>query len=59
MVEGNMGHDMEDCLVAEGRKINGHQLGLYAIFDGHADREVAEYLHNHLFDNILNEVFIY
>ncbi|XP_019258350.1 PREDICTED: probable protein phosphatase 2C 28 isoform X1 [Nicotiana attenuata] len=55
LVEGKMKHGMEDYLVVENRKMDGHNLGLYAIFDGHSGREVAEYLQSHLFDNILSE----
>ncbi|WMV10799.1 hypothetical protein MTR67_004184 [Solanum verrucosum] len=55
LVEGKMKHGMEDYLVAEKRKMDGHDLGLYAIFDGHSGRKVAEYLQSHLFDNILSE----
>ncbi|KAL3522882.1 hypothetical protein ACH5RR_015716 [Cinchona calisaya] len=36
--------------------MNDHELGLYAIFDGHSGRDVAEYLQDHLFDNILRNV---
>ncbi|XP_031287236.1 probable protein phosphatase 2C 28 [Pistacia vera] len=50
-----MGHGMEDYIVAETREVNGHELGLYAIFDGHSGRYVAEYLQSHLFDNILSQ----
>ncbi|KAK4386434.1 putative protein phosphatase 2C 28 [Sesamum angolense] len=56
LVEGKMKHGMEDYLVAKRKEIDGHELGLYAIFDGHSGRDVAEYLQDHLFDNILNEV---
>ncbi|KAK6804065.1 hypothetical protein RDI58_001849 [Solanum bulbocastanum] len=56
LVQGKMKHGMEDYLVAENRKMDGHDLGLYAIFDGHSGRKVAEYLQSHLFDNILSEV---
>ncbi|KAJ4837133.1 hypothetical protein Tsubulata_047292, partial [Turnera subulata] len=55
MVRGKMEHGMEDYVVAENREANGHELGLYAIFDGHSGRDVAEYLQSHLFDNILAE----
>ncbi|XP_050225777.2 probable protein phosphatase 2C 28 [Mercurialis annua] len=55
MVRGKMEHGMEDYVVAERRKINGHDLGLYAIFDGHSGRDVAKYLQSKLFDNILSE----
>ncbi|KAJ9140885.1 hypothetical protein P3X46_031477 [Hevea brasiliensis] len=54
-VRGKMEHGMEDYVVAENRKINGHHLGLYAIFDSHSGRHVAKYLQSHLFDNILSE----
>ncbi|KAK6133507.1 hypothetical protein DH2020_032753 [Rehmannia glutinosa] len=55
LVEGKMKHGMEDYLVATCKKMDDHELGLYAIFDGHSGREVAQYLQNNLFDNILNE----
>ncbi|KAL6542682.1 hypothetical protein OROHE_010202 [Orobanche hederae] len=55
-VEGKMKHGMEDYLVAKCKEIDGRELGLYAIFDGHSGHEVAEYLQKNLFDNILNEV---
>ncbi|KAL1567511.1 protein-serine/threonine phosphatase [Salvia divinorum] len=55
LVEGKMKHGMEDCLVATFKKIDGHYLGLYAIFDGHSGCDVAQYLQNHLFHNILNQ----
>ncbi|KAM5587374.1 hypothetical protein ABKV19_006019 [Rosa sericea] len=55
LVSGQMDHGMEDYLVAESRKVNGHQLGLYAIFDGHSGQQVAEYLQAHLFDKILSQ----
>ncbi|KAK2983128.1 hypothetical protein RJ640_022600 [Escallonia rubra] len=35
LVQGNMGHGMENYIVAKSKKLNGDQLGLYAIFDGH------------------------
>ncbi|KAL0407547.1 UNVERIFIED_CONTAM: putative protein phosphatase 2C 28 [Sesamum latifolium] len=55
LVEGKMKHGMEDYLVAKRKEMDGCELGLFAIFDGHSGREVAEYLQDHLFDNILNE----
>ncbi|CAI0545598.1 unnamed protein product [Linum tenue] len=55
LVRGKMDHEMEDYVVAENRKVDGYELGLYAIFDGHSGRNVAKYLQAHLFDNILNE----
>ncbi|KAK7260420.1 hypothetical protein RIF29_26451 [Crotalaria pallida] len=55
LVKGKMDHGMEDYIFAQHRKVNGHDLGLYAIFDGHAGRDVAKYLQSHLFENILSE----
>jgi len=52
-----MNHGMEDYVFAQHRKLNGYDLGLYAIFDGHAGPDVAKYLQNHLFQNILSEVY--
>lgn len=59
LVEGKMDHRMEDFIVAEKRVCDGNELGLYAIFDGHSGRKVAQYLQQHLFDNILSEVCVY
>lgn len=36
------------------RNLDGYDLGLYAIFDGHSGHEVAKYLQSHLFENILS-----
>nr|XP_011460409.1 PREDICTED: probable protein phosphatase 2C 28 [Fragaria vesca subsp. vesca] len=55
LVRGQMDHGMEDYLVAETREVNGYELGLYAIFDGHSGTKVAEYFQAHLFDNILSQ----
>ncbi|KFK36377.1 hypothetical protein AALP_AA4G115500 [Arabis alpina] len=55
LVKGKMGHGMEDYIVADTKTVKGHNLGLYAIFDGHLGRVVAAYLQNHLFDNILSQ----
>ncbi|KAM7500482.1 hypothetical protein LguiA_024896 [Lonicera macranthoides] len=55
LVQGKMNHGMEDYIVVKNRKLHGFQLGLYAIFDGHSGRDVAQYLQSHLFDNILKE----
>ena len=43
--------------VAEFKKIQDHELGLFAIYDGHLGHNVADYLQRNLFDNILSEVF--
>ncbi|XBJ00953.1 hypothetical protein VPH35_020714 [Triticum aestivum] len=46
---------MEDYLVAEYRQVGEHDLGLFAIFDGHLGHTVPDFLRAHLFDNILSE----
>ncbi|ONM24025.1 putative protein phosphatase 2C 63 [Zea mays] len=54
LVEGRMPHGMEDRHVAEFRKLDdGNEVGLFAVFDGHSGADVATYLREHLFDNIL------
>eukprot|EP00252_Welwitschia_mirabilis_P012760 TRINITY_DN28230_c0_g1_i1.p1 TRINITY_DN28230_c0_g1~~TRINITY_DN28230_c0_g1_i1.p1 ORF type:complete len:203 (+),score=38.66 TRINITY_DN28230_c0_g1_i1:93-701(+) len=55
LVKGKANHPMEDYHVAEYTQRNGHELGLYAIFDGHLGDNVASYLQKNLFSNILNE----
>uniref|UniRef100_A0A0C9S3R7 protein-serine/threonine phosphatase n=1 Tax=Wollemia nobilis TaxID=56998 RepID=A0A0C9S3R7_9CONI len=55
LVKGKSRHPMEDCLVAEFKRDKNHDLGLFAIYDGHLGHDVANYLKSHLFDNILNE----
>lgn len=55
LVEGRSGHDMEDYLVAEYRFEKNHELGLFAIFDGHLGDSVPNYLKGNLFNNILKE----
>ncbi|XP_050218184.1 probable protein phosphatase 2C 44 [Mercurialis annua] len=55
LVEGKSGHDMEDYHFAEYRKIKNHELGLFAIFDGHLGDRVPSYLKDNLFQNILQE----
>ncbi|KAJ1394897.1 PPM-type phosphatase domain [Sesbania bispinosa] len=55
LVQGKMDHGMEDYVFAQHKKLNGYDLGLYAIFDGHSGRDVAKYLQSHLFENILSE----
>ncbi|GJN11630.1 hypothetical protein PR202_ga29832 [Eleusine coracana subsp. coracana] len=56
LVEGRMLHGMEDVHVAEFRHLDGgNEVGLFAVFDGHSGADVATYLREHLFDNILNE----
>ncbi|PAN14162.1 hypothetical protein PAHAL_2G388400 [Panicum hallii] len=56
LVQGRMPHGMEDRHVAEFRLLDdGNEVGLFAVFDGHSGADVATYLREHLFDNILNE----
>ncbi|KAJ6673093.1 PROTEIN PHOSPHATASE 2C 44-RELATED [Salix viminalis] len=55
LVEGKCGHSMEDYHVSEYRKKKNHELGLFAIFDGHLGNRVPSYLKDHLFNNILDE----
>ncbi|KAL0739105.1 hypothetical protein Bca4012_015315 [Brassica carinata] len=54
-VKGKSSHPMEDYVVSEFKKVDGHELGLFAIFDGHLGHDVAKYLQTNLFDNILQE----
>lgn len=55
-MKGKSNHPMEDYLVAEYRQVGEHDLGLFAIFDGHLGHTVPDFLRAHLFDNILSEV---
>lgn len=57
LAEGRTPHGMEDRHVAEFRQLDdGNEVGLFAVFDGHSGADVATYLREHLFDNILNQV---
>lgn len=49
---------MEDYHVAKFVHVKGHEVGLFAIFDGHLGDKVPQYLQKHLFDNILKQVGI-
>ncbi|KAI4322701.1 hypothetical protein L6164_022371 [Bauhinia variegata] len=53
--KGKSGHPMEDYVVSEFKQEKDKELGLFAIFDGHLGHDVANYLQNHLFDNILKQ----
>lgn len=56
LIKGKSRHAMEDYHVAEIKKVNDQELGLFAIYDGHLGHNVADYLQQHLFNNILKEV---
>ncbi|CAN6479878.1 unnamed protein product [Victoria cruziana] len=55
LVKGKASHPMEDYHVAKFVRVNGHELGLFAIYDGHLGDSVPAYLQKHLFNNILKE----
>ncbi|XP_076907805.1 putative protein phosphatase 2C 10 [Bidens hawaiensis] len=55
LVKGKANHPMEDYHVARFVARDKHELGLFAIYDGHSGDRVPSYLQKHLFDNILNE----
>ncbi|XP_057976572.1 probable protein phosphatase 2C 9 [Malania oleifera] len=55
LVKGKANHPMEDYHVAKFVQFHGHELGLFAIYDGHLGDSVPAYLQKHLFSNILEE----
>lgn len=55
LVKGKANHPMEDYHVAKFVQLQGHELGLFAIYDGHLGETVPAYLQKHLFSNILKE----
>ncbi|XP_072994022.1 probable protein phosphatase 2C 41 isoform X3 [Typha latifolia] len=55
LVKGKANHPMEDYHVAKFMQMREHELGLFAIFDGHLGHSVPAYLQKHLFANILKE----
>ncbi|KAF2299694.1 hypothetical protein GH714_002520 [Hevea brasiliensis] len=55
LIKGKANHPMEDYHVAKFVQIQGHELGLFAIYDGHLGDGVPAYLQKHLFSNILKE----
>lgn len=55
LIKGKADHAMEDYHVAKFVQINGQEIGLFAIFDGHLGDSVPAYLQKHLFQNILKE----
>ncbi|XP_024529217.1 probable protein phosphatase 2C 58 isoform X7 [Selaginella moellendorffii] len=54
-IKGKARHPMEDVLVSLYKEFKGHKLGLFAVYDGHLGRDVADYLEENLFDTILDE----
>eukprot|EP00250_Pteridium_aquilinum_P010840 c19662_g1_i1 orf=570-1373(-) len=46
---------MEDFAVSETKRINGHRVGLFAVYDGHLGHEVAQYLQANLLNNIVKQ----
>lgn len=56
LVKGKANHPMEDYYVSKFTKVDGKELGLFAIYDGHLGERVPAYLQKHLFSNILKEV---
>ena len=56
LMKGKSAQPMEDYLVSEFKQEKDRELGLFAIFDGHLGHDVASYLQNHLFQNILQQV---
>ncbi|KAE8670051.1 putative protein phosphatase 2C 17 [Hibiscus syriacus] len=55
LAKGKANHPMEDYHVAKFAQLRGHELGLFAIYDGHLGDSVPSYLQKHLFSNILND----
>ncbi|XP_077224667.1 putative protein phosphatase 2C 9 [Tasmannia lanceolata] len=55
LVKGKANHPMEDYHVAKFVQIEGNELGLFAIYDGHLGDSVPAYLQKHLLSNILKE----
>jgi len=55
LVKGKANHPMEDYHVAKFVHEQGHELGLFAIYDGHLGDSVPAYLQKHLFPNILKD----
>ncbi|KAK1391470.1 PPM-type phosphatase domain-containing protein [Heracleum sosnowskyi] len=55
LVKGHASHPMEDFHVAKFVKVGEHELGMFAIYDGHMGDSVPAYLQKHLFGNILKE----
>lgn len=52
-VKGLRDHPIEDYHVARMQSFDGSEIGLFAVYDGHAGTEVASYLEQELFNKIL------
>jgi serine/threonine protein phosphatase PrpC len=52
-VKGLRDHPIEDYHVARMQSFDESEIGLFAVYDGHAGTEVASYLEQELFDKIL------
>lgn len=55
LVKGKANHPMEDYHVAKFTHVQGHEIGLFAIYDGHLGDSVPAYLQKNLFPNILKD----
>ncbi|KAK8586151.1 hypothetical protein V6N13_130674 [Hibiscus sabdariffa] len=55
LVKGKANHPMEDFHVAKFVQLQGHELGLFAVYDGHLGDSVPAYLQKNLFSNILKD----
>ncbi|KAF6148733.1 hypothetical protein GIB67_019341 [Kingdonia uniflora] len=55
LIKGKANHPMEDYHVAKFVQMKEHELGLFAIYDGHLGDSVPAYLQKHLFSNIIKE----
>lgn len=55
LIKGKASHPMEDYHVAKFVQLQGRELGLFAIYDGHLGDSVPAYLQKHLLPNILKE----
>ncbi|KAJ7959002.1 Protein phosphatase 2C family protein [Quillaja saponaria] len=55
LIKGKANHPMEDYHVSKFAQIQGKELGLFAIYDGHLGDRVPAYLQKHLLSNILKE----
>ncbi|KAI5059236.1 hypothetical protein GOP47_0025555 [Adiantum capillus-veneris] len=55
VMKGKSSRPMEDHIVCEIKCLKEHDVGLFAVFDGHLGHEVSCYLQANLFNNILNQ----